>query len=106
MFRNVPAAALRNLGRNRFYGALSIAGLALGLVAAILTGLYVRSELDYDRFAAEVANAPSTEVGARPRSGHCSRSTVGTFGSAASAPLRTALPRSKVVRVEDAPWSS
>lgn len=53
MFRNVLAAALRNLGRNRFYGALSIAGLALGLAAAILTGLYVRSELAYDRFAAE-----------------------------------------------------
>lgn len=53
MLRNVMAAALRNLRRNRFYGALSIAGLALGLAAAILTGLYIRSELAYDRFAAD-----------------------------------------------------
>ncbi len=47
------SAAVRNLGRNRVYGGLNIVGLALGLAAAVLTGLYVRSELSYDRFAAD-----------------------------------------------------
>lgn len=50
MLRNTLAAALRNLGRNRFYGALSILGLALGLSAAILAMLYIVSELRFDRF--------------------------------------------------------
>lgn len=53
MLRNYLAAALRNLGRNRFYGALSILGLALGLAAAILATLYVVSELRFDRFIPE-----------------------------------------------------
>lgn len=57
MLRNYLSAALRNLGRNRFYGALSIAGLALGLAAAILAYLYIRSELDYDRFAPDYKRA-------------------------------------------------
>ncbi len=51
MLRHTLAAALRNLSRNRLYGALSILGLALGLAAAILAGLYIASELNYDRFA-------------------------------------------------------
>jgi putative ABC transport system permease protein len=50
MFRNVLAAALRNLARNRLYAAISIGGLAVGLAAAILTGLYLRDELAFDRF--------------------------------------------------------
>jgi putative ABC transport system permease protein len=42
MFRNVLAATLGNLARNRLYAAISIGGLAVGMAAAILTGLYVR----------------------------------------------------------------
>lgn len=57
MLRNYLAAALRNLDRNGFYGALSIAGLALGLAAAILTCLYVGSELAYDRFVNDSEHA-------------------------------------------------
>ncbi|MFA7645643.1 MAG: ABC transporter permease [Phenylobacterium sp.] len=57
MLRNYLAAALRNLDRNGFYGAISIAGLALGLTAAILTYLYVGSELAYDRFVEDSAHA-------------------------------------------------
>jgi putative ABC transport system permease protein len=50
MFANVLAAALRNLARNRLYAAISIASLAVGMAAAILTGLYLRDELTFDRF--------------------------------------------------------
>jgi putative ABC transport system permease protein len=50
MFRNVLAATLRNLMRNRLYAAISIGGLAVGMAAAILTGLFVRDELTFDRF--------------------------------------------------------
>ena len=50
MFANVLAAALRNLARNRLYAAISIASLAIGMAAAILTGLYVRDEVAFDHF--------------------------------------------------------
>jgi hypothetical protein len=50
MLRNYLAAALRNLARNRFYSGLSIASLAIGLCAALLTGLVIRNQLSYDHF--------------------------------------------------------
>ncbi len=50
MFRNYLAAALRNLERNGFYSAITIAGLTLGFAAAILIALFVRDEFSYDRF--------------------------------------------------------
>ncbi|HZZ67772.1 MAG TPA: ABC transporter permease, partial [Phenylobacterium sp.] len=50
MLRNYLAAALRNLGRNRLYAGITIAGLAIGFAAAILIGLFVRDEFSYDRF--------------------------------------------------------
>jgi putative ABC transport system permease protein len=50
MFRNILAATLANLARNRLYAAISIGGLAVGMAAALLIGLYVRDELSFDRF--------------------------------------------------------
>jgi putative ABC transport system permease protein len=50
MLRNYVSAALRNLGRNRLYAGITIAGLAVGFAAAMLIGLYVRDELTFDRF--------------------------------------------------------
>src|SRR5258707_12152576 len=50
MFRSYLVAALRNLARNRLYAAINIIGLAVGFAAAILTALYVRDELSFDRF--------------------------------------------------------
>ena len=50
MLRNYLAAALNNLARNRVFAAISIAGLAIGMAAAILTGLYIRDELTFDHF--------------------------------------------------------
>src|SRR6185437_9339025 len=50
MLRNYLAAALRNLGRNRLYAGITIAGLAIGFAAAMLVGLFVRDEYSYDKF--------------------------------------------------------
>jgi putative ABC transport system permease protein len=48
MLGNYLAAAIRNFGRNRLYGFVTIAGLAIGFAAAMLIGLYVRDELTFD----------------------------------------------------------
>src|SRR5215469_13997001 len=50
MFRNVLTTALRNLARNRLYAAISIGGLAIGMAAALLAGLFIRDELSFDSF--------------------------------------------------------
>ena len=52
MFQNYIATALRNLRRNKLYGSIMIAGLALGFAAAILIALFVRDELTFDRHVA------------------------------------------------------
>jgi putative ABC transport system permease protein len=43
-------AALRSFRRRRGYAAVSIGGLALGLLCAAAVALYVHDELSYDRF--------------------------------------------------------
>lgn len=50
MFRNYLAVALRNLARNWLYAGISVFGLAVGMVAAIITGLYIRDERSFDAF--------------------------------------------------------
>jgi putative ABC transport system permease protein len=50
MFKNFFKTALRNLMRNKFYSAINIVGLAIGITACILIMLYVQSELSYDKF--------------------------------------------------------
>jgi putative ABC transport system permease protein len=50
MLRNYLAAALRNLGRNRLYAGITIAGLAIGFAAALLISLFARDEFSYDKF--------------------------------------------------------
>jgi putative ABC transport system permease protein len=44
--------ALRQLSSQRLYTTINVTGLALGLGAAMLVGLYVRHELSYDRYHA------------------------------------------------------
>ena len=74
MLRNILAAALRNLGRNGLYAAITILGLTLGLATAILIGLFVRDEFSYDRFIpgyrdvytiTETLTSPSTGLAKR-----------------------------------------
>ncbi len=50
MFRNYLITALRNLGRNWLYAAISILGLAVAFTAALLIGQFVRNEFTYDHW--------------------------------------------------------
>ena len=50
MIRNYFITALRNLIRNRIQAIIQIASLTIGITAFILIGLYVRSELNVDKF--------------------------------------------------------
>ena len=50
MWRNYLASALGTLSRSRFYTAINVTGLALGVSAALLIALYVRDEYTYDQF--------------------------------------------------------
>ena len=44
--------ACRNLTRNKFYSAINVIGLAMGLAVGIMILLWVQDELSYDRFHA------------------------------------------------------
>ena len=71
MIRHAFFSALRSLRRSRRYTALNLAGLALGLGAALLVFTFVSHELSYDRFhtdadrigrlTTEIANADNPE---------------------------------------------
>lgn len=50
MFSNYIVTALRSFARHRLHFVLNIAGLTLGLAAAILIALYARHEASYDRW--------------------------------------------------------
>jgi len=57
MFKNYFKIAFRNLQRNKVYSFINIAGLSLGLAAAMLIILYVKDEVSYDRFQTNIANS-------------------------------------------------
>jgi putative ABC transport system permease protein len=48
--RTYLIVALRNLSRERLYAAINIAGLSLGIACCLILGLFLRSELTYDRY--------------------------------------------------------
>jgi len=56
MFRNYFKIALRNVQRNKIYSFINIAGLSLGLAAAMLIILYVKDEVSYDHFQKNIGN--------------------------------------------------
>ncbi len=49
MLKNYLKIMLRNLINHRFYSALNIIGLAIGLACCILIGLYINYELGFDQ---------------------------------------------------------
>jgi putative ABC transport system permease protein len=66
MLRNILAASLRNLIRNRLYAAISIGGLAVAFAAAILIGVFVRDDLAADRFIPGYADVCRLSVSLKP----------------------------------------
>lgn len=50
MLLNYFKIAFRNLAKNKGYGFINIAGLAMGMSVAMLIGLWIFDELSYDRF--------------------------------------------------------
>src|SRR3569623_1020048 len=56
MFKNYFKTAFRNLGRNKVYSFINIAGLSLGLACAMMIMLYVKDEVSFDRFHKNVNN--------------------------------------------------
>src|SRR5258706_15191940 len=50
MIQNFFKIAIRNLKRNKGFSAINIAGLAVGMAAAVLILLWVQNELGTDRF--------------------------------------------------------
>jgi putative ABC transport system permease protein len=47
--RNYLVVLLRTLQREKLYAAINIAGLSLGIACCLILGLFLRSELTYDR---------------------------------------------------------
>jgi putative ABC transport system permease protein len=50
MLKNYLKSALRNLQKHKVHAFINVLGLTVGLTFFILIGLYVRSELGYDKF--------------------------------------------------------
>ena len=53
MFANYLKVTLRNLWGSKLYSAINLLGLAVGLTATIMIGLFVLDELGYDRHYAD-----------------------------------------------------
>lgn len=56
MLQNYFKVALRNILKHKFYSVLNIAGLAFGLTACFLIGLYIHDELSFDTFHKDSQN--------------------------------------------------
>jgi ABC-type antimicrobial peptide transport system permease subunit len=50
MLKNFFKVAVRNLWRNKSFSTINIIGLAIGMAAALLIGLWVQNEYSYDSF--------------------------------------------------------
>lgn len=50
MFKNYFKVAVRNILKHKFYSAINILGMTIGVTACILIVLYVVDEISYDRF--------------------------------------------------------
>lgn len=53
MFQNYFKVAVRNILKHKFFSAINILGMTIGITACLLIVLYVSDELSYDRFHAK-----------------------------------------------------
>jgi len=56
MIRNYFKTAWRNLWRNKFFSAINILGLSIGLACCILMFLFIQHELSFDKFNVNAKN--------------------------------------------------
>ena len=56
MLKNNFKIAFRQLNRQRFYSAINIIGLALGIACCLLIALFIKDELSYDKQHPKVEN--------------------------------------------------
>jgi putative ABC transport system permease protein len=49
MFKNYLRIAIRNLSKDKFYSAINVLGLALGITSCLLIMIFISDELSYDR---------------------------------------------------------
>ncbi|HJP63496.1 MAG TPA: helix-turn-helix domain-containing protein, partial [Mucilaginibacter sp.] len=62
MFKNYFKVAWRNVLHNKIYSALNIFGLAIGMAAALLIGLWAFNQYSYDRFLPNYQQAYAIKV--------------------------------------------
>jgi putative ABC transport system permease protein len=56
MVKNYLKIAFRNLARNKTFSIINIFGLSFGLTCCLLMIIYIRNELDFDRFHKNASN--------------------------------------------------
>lgn len=56
MWKNFLRVAVRNIGKNKAFNLINVAGLAIGLASAIFIILYIVNELKFDRFNEQADN--------------------------------------------------
>lgn len=56
MLKNYFTVAVRTILKHKFFSAINIVGLAIGLTVCLLVGMYVADDLSYDRFHRDVDN--------------------------------------------------
>lgn len=50
MWQNYFKIAFRNLSKNKGYAAINIGGLAVGMTVAMLVGLWIWDEINFNRY--------------------------------------------------------
>ena len=78
MIKNYFKTALRNLLRNKIYSFINVAGLSIGLACAMLIILYVKDEVSFDRFHANVSNIYRIVTQGVDKDGHKGRKDPNT----------------------------
>lgn len=56
MLRNYFKIAIRNILKHKFYSAINISGLVIGITCCLLIFIYVKDEVSYDRFHSNAEN--------------------------------------------------
>jgi putative ABC transport system permease protein len=56
MFRNYLTVAIRNILKHKFFAAINILGLVIGMACCLLIFVYIKDELSYDKFHRDYEN--------------------------------------------------